>query len=109
MAVSFVQSLILPRLKVASIIHQHPYVDVCTYSVPRVNMMPGKPWPFFFGWTPHLDQFSRMVIFCWPVAVFGRMQPVFFEQIVDKNPLAPRMAVFFRSNSRIWPYLPVWP
>ena len=27
----------------------------------------------------------------------------------DRTCLAPRMAVFFRSNSRICPYLPVWP
>ena len=28
---------------------------------------------------------------------------------LSKWNLAPRMAVFFRSNSRICPYLPVWP
>ena len=40
----------------------------------------------FFGRNPYLDHFSRMAIFCWPVAVFGRMQPVFVQQIVDKKP-----------------------
>ena len=43
-------------------------------------------WPVFFGRNPYLDHFSRMAFFCWPVAVFGRMQPVFFQQIVDEKP-----------------------
>ena len=55
--------------------------------VATIQVLPGKPYGFSFSTEPVFGSFFPCGPFCcWPVAVFGRMQPVFFQQIVDKKP-----------------------
>ena len=56
------------------VVYRYIYIYICIHI------------PVFVLTEPVFGSFSRMVIFCWPVAVFGRMQPVFVQQIVDKKP-----------------------